>query len=128
MGPVYNSHQFVRLHHFFLKFVKLSVIVEYNAVSVDYIAWQFGLIPRSVLTGRAFSFVGRRILMAVSYKKLWKLLIDKDMKKKDLCAKAGISSASVTKMGKNGHVTTEVLVKICTALDCTIDDIMDIVP
>ena len=66
--------------------------------------------------------------MAVSYKKLWKLLIDKDMKKKDLCVKAGISSASVTKMGKNGHVTTEVLVKICTALEYTMDDIMEIVP
>ena len=66
--------------------------------------------------------------MAVSYKKLWKLLIDRDMKKKDLCEKAGISTASVTKMGKGGHVTTEVLVKICTALDCTIDDIMGIVP
>lgn len=66
--------------------------------------------------------------MAVSYKKLWKLLIDKDMKKKDLCAKAGISSASVTKMGKNGHVTTEILAKICAALDCTMDDIMEIVP
>ena len=66
--------------------------------------------------------------MAVSYKKLWKLLIDKDMKKKDLCAKAGISSASVTKMGKNGHVTTEVLVKICSALNCTMDDIMEIIP
>lgn len=50
--------------------------------------------------------------MAVSYKKLWKLLIDKDMKKKDLCAKAGISPASVTKMGRNGHVTTEILLKI----------------
>ena len=66
--------------------------------------------------------------MAVSYKKLWKLLIDKDMKKKDLCAKAGISSASVTKMGKGGHVTTEVLVKICAALDCTMDDIIEVVP
>ena len=66
--------------------------------------------------------------MAVSYKKLWKLLIDKDMKKKDLCAKAGISTASVTKMGKGGHVTTEVLGKICTALDCTLDDIMEIIP
>ena len=55
--------------------------------------------------------------MAVSYKKLWKLLIDKDMKKKDLCMKAGISSASVTKMGKNGHVTTEVLLKIYTYLE-----------
>lgn len=65
--------------------------------------------------------------MSVSYKKLWKLLIDKDMKKKDLCAKAGISSASVTKMGKGGHVTTEVLAKVCVALDCTMDDIMDIV-
>ena len=50
--------------------------------------------------------------MSVSYKKLWKLLIDKDMKKKDLCEKAGISPASVTKMGRNGHVTTEILVKI----------------
>ena len=65
--------------------------------------------------------------MSVSYKKLWKLLIDTDMKKKDLCAKAGISSASVTKMGKNGHVTTEVLGKICTALDCTMDDIVEVV-
>ena len=65
--------------------------------------------------------------MAVSYKKLWKLLIDKDMKKKDLCAKAGISSASVTKMGKNGHVTTEVLVKICSALGCKVEDIIEIV-
>ena len=65
--------------------------------------------------------------MAVCYKKLWKLLIDKDMKKKDLCALAGISSASVTKMGKGGHVTTEVLAKICTAMECTLDDIMEIV-
>ena len=66
--------------------------------------------------------------MAVSYKKLWKMLIDKDMKKKDLCAKAGISTASVTKMGKGGHVTTEVIAKICTALDCTLDDIMEVLP
>ena len=66
--------------------------------------------------------------MAVSYKKLWKLLIDKDIKKKDLCAQAGISSATITKMGKNGHVTTEILLKICTALECGVDDIMEIVP
>ena len=66
--------------------------------------------------------------MAVCYKKLWKLLIDKDMKKKDLCALAGISSASVTMMGKGGHVTTEVLAKICTALDCTMDDIVEFIP
>ena len=66
--------------------------------------------------------------MSVSYKKLWKLLIDKDMKKKDLCEKAGISPASVTKMGRNGHVTTEILMKICAALDCRIEDIVEIVP
>lgn len=66
--------------------------------------------------------------MAVSYKKLWKLLIDKDMKKKDLCAQAGISPASVTKMGKNGHVSTGILLKICTALNCSIEDIVEIVP
>ena len=65
--------------------------------------------------------------MAVSYKKVWTLLIDKHMKKKDLCAKAGISAASVTKMGRNGHITTEILLKICTALDCKIEDIMEIV-
>ena len=65
--------------------------------------------------------------MAVSYKKLWKLLIDKDMKKKDLCALAGISSASVTKMGKSGHITTEVLGKICFALDCKLDDILEFI-
>lgn len=66
--------------------------------------------------------------MAVSYKKLWKLLIDKDIKKKDLSSMAGVSPATITKMGKGGHVTTEVLVKICAALDCSIDDIMEIVP
>ena len=65
--------------------------------------------------------------MAVSYKKLWKLLIDKDMKKKELCEKAGISAASVTKMGRNGHVSTEILVRICTALDCQIEDFMEVV-
>ena len=47
--------------------------------------------------------------MAVSYKKLWKILIDRDMKKKDLCAAAGISHASMTKLGKNENVTTDVL-------------------
>ena len=66
--------------------------------------------------------------MSVSYKKLWKLLIDKDMKKKGLCEKAGISPASVTKMGRNGHGTTEILLKICTALDCRVEDIMEIIP
>ena len=66
--------------------------------------------------------------MAVSYKKLWKLLIYKDIKKKDLSVQAGISPATITKMGRGGHVTTEVLLKICTALDCGVDDILEIVP
>ena len=66
--------------------------------------------------------------MAASYKKLFKLLIDKEMKKKDLAEKAGISIATITKMGKNGHVTTEVLMKICTALNCGLDDILEVVP
>ena len=66
--------------------------------------------------------------MAVSYKKLWKLLIDMDIKKKDLSAKSGVSPATITKMGKGGHVTTEVLVKICTALNCQIDDIVEVIP
>lgn len=65
--------------------------------------------------------------MAVSYKRLWKLLIDKDIKKKDLSSMADISPATITKMGKGGHVTTEVLAKICSALNCTMDDIIDII-
>jgi DNA-binding Xre family transcriptional regulator len=63
--------------------------------------------------------------MAISYKKLWKLLIDRDLKKKDLPTLAGISSASVTKLGKNENVNTETLEKICRALNCDISDIME---
>jgi len=66
--------------------------------------------------------------MSVSYKKLWKLLIDKDMKKKDLREAAGISTSSMAKLGKNENVTTDVLVKICKALKCDISDIMEIEP
>ena len=65
--------------------------------------------------------------MAISYKKLWKLLIDKDMMKKDLQKAAGISAASITKLGKNENVTTDILVKICNALECDISDIMELV-
>ena len=66
--------------------------------------------------------------MAVSYKKLWKLLIDKDMKKSDLLNTAGISRYTFNKLNRGGNVTTDVLVKICRALDCTMDDIMEILP
>ena len=66
--------------------------------------------------------------MAVSYNKLWKLLIDKNMKKKELGETAGISNSLIAKLGKNENVTVEVLVKICEALECNMDDIMEIVP
>ncbi len=67
--------------------------------------------------------------MAASYKKLFKMLIDREMKSKDLAAKAGISPATLPKMKKDGAtVSSDVLVKICTALDCTVDDILEIVP
>lgn len=65
--------------------------------------------------------------MHFSYNKLWKLLIDRGWKKQDLRDKSEVSSASIAKLGKNGNVTTEVLLKICTALDCDISDIMEIV-
>lgn len=66
--------------------------------------------------------------MAVSYNKLWKLLIDKRMKKKELGEAAGISNSLIAKLGKNENVTVDVLVRICSALDCGIDDIMELVP
>ena len=64
--------------------------------------------------------------MAISYNKLWKLLIDKKMKKKDLQRASGISSSSVAKLGRNENVNTETLQKICTALHCDVCDIMQI--
>lgn len=66
--------------------------------------------------------------MAVSYKKLWKLLIDKDMKKKDLQATTGLSRHMMLKLSRNESVTTDVLAKICGKLDCNIEDIMEVVP
>ena len=65
--------------------------------------------------------------MVVSYKKLWKLLIDKDMMKKDLQSKAGISWATLTKMSKGETVSTEVLMKVCKALKCDVGDIMEFI-
>ena len=65
--------------------------------------------------------------MAVSYKKLWKLLIDKDMKKKDLRLATGMTTTALAKLGKNEHVNTEILAKICKVLDCNIEDIMELI-
>ena len=66
--------------------------------------------------------------MAVSYKKLWILLIEKDMKKTDLRIQSGISTGALAKLGRNENVNTEVLAKICKALDCKIEDIMEMLP
>ncbi|MDR2655939.1 MAG: helix-turn-helix transcriptional regulator [Oscillospiraceae bacterium] len=66
--------------------------------------------------------------MAISYKKLWKLLIDRDLKKKDLRQMAGISASSITKLGKDENVNTEILERICKALGCDISDIMEMRP
>ena len=64
--------------------------------------------------------------MAVSYNKLWKKLVDLKMSKGELRIKAGISTRQLAKLGKNEKVTTDVLVKICKALECNVDEIMDI--
>lgn len=67
--------------------------------------------------------------MSASYKKLFKLLIDREMKSKELAAKAGVSQATIAKMKKDGvTISSDVLVKICAALECTLDDIVEIVP
>ena len=66
--------------------------------------------------------------MAVCYKKLWKLLIDKNMNKTELRMASGITTTALAKLGKNENVNTEVLAKICKTLDCKIEDIMEMVP
>ena len=66
--------------------------------------------------------------MKMCYNKLWKLLIDREMKKSDLRKNAGISSSSLAKLGKNENVTTEVLIKICNYLKCDVGDIMEFIP
>lgn len=69
-----------------------------------------------------------RYQMSVSYKKLWKLLIDKDLKKKDLIALAGISNYTLNRLTRSENVNTDTLVKICKALNCGIDEIMEVIP
>jgi DNA-binding Xre family transcriptional regulator len=68
------------------------------------------------------------LLLKVSYKKLWKLLIDREINKKTLSAMANISGATLTKLAKGESVNMEMLVRICTALKCGLHDIVDIVP
>lgn len=66
--------------------------------------------------------------MAVSYNRLWKLLIDRKMMKKELAKRAGISSFTLAKMSNDDNVTTDTLSKICCALNCNIEDIVEVVP
>lgn len=66
--------------------------------------------------------------MAVSYSKLWKLLIDRNMNKTDLRLKADIGTATLAKLGKNQPVSMDVIMKICSVLECNIADIMDVIP
>lgn len=63
--------------------------------------------------------------MRISYNKLWKLLIDKGMTKMELKDAAGVSAASIAKLGKGGNITTDVLLKICETLNCHIEDILE---
>ncbi len=65
--------------------------------------------------------------MAIRYNKLWKLLIDKDMMKKDLRIQSGITTNALAKLGKNEHISTQVLEKICKALNCNIEDVCEFV-
>lgn len=78
--------------------------------------------------GRFYPTKKGRLPMAVTYKKLWHILLDRDMKKKDLQEEAGLTGYAMHKLSKNEAVTTDVLAKICRALDCTVDDIIDILP
>ncbi|NMP37555.1 MAG: helix-turn-helix transcriptional regulator [Clostridiales bacterium] len=66
--------------------------------------------------------------MAISYKKLWKLLIDKDMKKKDLEAVSGVSHYTINKLNRGENVNVDIIARICTALGCEPNDIMEIIP
>lgn len=66
--------------------------------------------------------------MEVSYKKLWKLLIDRDLKKKDLAAVAGISNSTIAKMNRSEHVSMDILLKLCDAFQCDFGDIVEAIP
>ena len=65
--------------------------------------------------------------MAIRYNKLWKLMIDKEMMKKDLRIQSGITTNALAKLGKNEHVSTQILEKICRVLDCNIEDVCEFV-
>lgn len=69
-----------------------------------------------------------RTLMAVTYKKLWHILLDRNMKKKDFQKAAGLTGYAMNKLSRDEAVTTDILAKICRSLNCTVDDIMEVLP
>jgi len=84
-------------------------------------------ITRSILNDEIdFNYDDGGHIMSISYNKLWKILIDKKMNRQDLRKVSGISTASIAKLGKGENITTDVLLKICNALNCDITDIMEL--
>jgi len=83
------------------------------------------ILDRLALKLNVLTCMVEEIHMRISYNKLWKMLIDKEMNRQDLKEAAGISSASISKLGKGANITTDVLLKICEALDCKLEDIME---
>ena len=101
VGICENTHFFVRIPIFPLPFFVMCVIIM-------------------------LSLKKRGVKMGISYNKLWKLLIDRNIKKGDLQRLAGISGSSIAKLGRNENVNTDILLKICGALKCDISDIMEV--
>ena len=101
----------------------MQQIFKKTDFAFDFIFWTDILQAKLVFTDK---HNGEK--MEASYKKLWKLLIDRDMSKTDLRLKAGISTMALAKLGKNENVSMDVLKKVCTALQCDIGDIMELIP
>jgi len=114
--------------YMFCFFVKWQFKIEIFNTELTIVSLR-GIIDKiKVVKGILSQSVNGEHNMSVSYKKLWKLLIDRDMMKKDLRERAGLTTNVIAKMGKEENVSTEVLCKICAALDCGLEDIIEIIP
>lgn len=117
--------------HFSVTYVQNYALVESIIVKRSMKAYNSSIyiVHLAHHTGRGVMHLTRgELVMEVSYNRLWKLLIDKNMKKKDLRAKTGISWTSITKMTKNEPVSMSILSKICNLLEVNIGEIMDFIP